>query len=201
MVSEHFTDGSGLKNLSACCGRGAAIEECRKYFWKCQSSNSPGDFHWLTKGNRDTAIFNRSRKAASSSTTIRLRDCFAIDHQWPSEKVITLENISICVFLVHVSQRILHALRRKHIDVLYFQGSKDFLLEIIIQWHPRGTLDDCSSPIDAYPVFPIRTSGISFPNCSHYWTSAELLQNMHTPQKFPKTIFISLPYIESVRSA
>ena len=103
----------------------------------------------MKRWNRDTAIFNRSYIAASSGAVIRLRNRFAVDHQWPSEKVIVLEDISISVFLVHVRQRILHALRRKHVDVLNPEGSKDILLEIIVQRHLRDTLNDCSSPIHA----------------------------------------------------
>lgn len=72
-------------------------------------------------------------------------------------KMVTLVDLPIRRLLMHVSQVLLHTLRREHVDVLDAEGLEDVLLEIIVEGHPGHAFHDGTCPVDAHPVLPLRT--------------------------------------------
>lgn len=112
---------------------------------------------YLLNLNELTAVLDRFRKAACSSAVVRLCDFFTIHHQWPSVQMVTLVDLPIRSLLMHVSQVLLHAFRREHVDVLDTEGLEDVLLEVIVEGHPGHAFHDGTCPVYANPVLPLRT--------------------------------------------
>lgn len=71
--------------------------------------------------------------------------------------MVTLEDLALGRFLMHISKVLLHALRREHGDVLYTQGLEDVLLEVIVERHAGYTFYDGTGPVDANAVLPLRS--------------------------------------------
>jgi hypothetical protein len=58
---------------------------------------------------------------------------------------------------MHVCQILLHALCRKHVDVLQTHRLEDVFLEVVIQPQSAGPFNKLSSPIDIDTIFPLFT--------------------------------------------